>query len=318
MRSIFPILFALLIAATVGSDGKADAENADKVIGMSVLSVDNSYFKTLADAAVAEAKMHGYHVAVVSAEFDATRQSKQVGDFVERGVSAIILCPCDSKAIGPAIREANTAGIPVFTADIRCIDPEAKIVSHVATDNRLGGRQAAQALIEALGMEGGKVAILDYGTVLACRLRTEGFIEEIERHNARRIVGKIDVVAHLDGGGTRHKGMKATKDAIQAHPDLRGIFAINDPSALGASAALVDAGLAESVSIIGFDGQPEGRRAIKRGSIYADPIQRPERVAITTVQAMIKHLNDEVVASEILVPTELCRKADADDDPLLK
>ena len=60
---------------------------------------------------------------------------------------------------------------------------------------------------------------------------------------------------------------------MQANPDLRGIFAINDPAALGARAALEKANREDQVVIVGFDGQPEGKQAIKEGRIYADPIR---------------------------------------------
>ena len=73
----------------------------------------------------------------------------------------------------------------------------------------------------------------------------------------------------------KDQGYKAAEDALQAHSDLAGIFAINDPSALGARAALEKAGKADQVKIIGFDGQPEGKQAIKEGKIYADPVQFP-------------------------------------------
>ena len=59
-----------------------------------------------------------------------------------------MLCPCNSQAVGTAIEEANKEGIPVFTADIACLAPGAKVVSHIASDNLGGGKQAAQAMIE--------------------------------------------------------------------------------------------------------------------------------------------------------------------------
>ena len=74
---------------------------------------------------------------------------------------AIVLAPCDSKAVGTVIAEANKAGIPVFTVDIAALATGAKVVSHVATDNLSGGNLAAQAMIEALGGKG-KVAIIDH------------------------------------------------------------------------------------------------------------------------------------------------------------
>ena len=79
---------------------------------------------------------------VVSGEFDVARQQNQIKDFIVRKTAAIVLTPCDSKAIGAAIKEANAAGIPVFTADIACLAPDVQVVCHVATDNYSGGKQA--------------------------------------------------------------------------------------------------------------------------------------------------------------------------------
>ena len=80
---------------------------------------------------------------------------------------------------------------------------------------------------------------------------------------------------------------------MQANPGLRGIFAINDPSALGARAALEKAGKTEQVVIIGFDGQPEGKQAIKDGKIFADPIQFPDQMGQKIVDAIVRHSKGE-------------------------
>jgi ribose transport system substrate-binding protein len=266
----------------------------------------------------ATAAEHGYEVVVVSGDFDVAKQQNQVKDFIVQKVAAIVLCPCDSKAIGPAIREANAAGIPVFTADIGCLAPGVNVVCHVATDNYSGGKQAAEAMMEALGGAGGKVAILDYNMVESCILRTKGFKEVIEAHNRKGTGGKVEIVAELPGGGVKDQGYKAAEDLLQAHSDLAGIFAINDPSALGARAALEKAGKMEQVKIVGFDGQPEGKQAIREGKIYADPIQFPDRIGRETMLAVVKHFNGESLPPQLLIPTSLYRKADALQDPALK
>ncbi len=287
-------------------------------IGLSVLTLTNPFFKVIADTLTAEAKEHGYEVIVVSGEFDVAKQQNQVKDFIVQKVVAIVLTPCDSKSIGTAIKEANDAGIPVFTADIACLSPDAKVVSHIATDNLSGGREAGNAMKEALGEAGGKIAILDFNVVESCIQRVKGFREVIDAHNVGKPKGKIDIVTVLPGGGAKDMGYKAAEDALQAHPDLAGIFAINDPSALGARAALEKAGKADKVRIIGFDGQPEGKQAIKDGKIYADPVQFPDKIAIETVHAIVKHFAGEEVPKELLVPTSLYRKEDAMKDSSLK
>lgn len=287
-------------------------------IGVSVLTLTNPFFKTIADKITEEAAKHGYDTIVTSGEFDVAKQQNQVKDFIVNGVSAIALSPCDSRSISPAIQEANKAGIPVFTFDIACLDPAAKVVSHIATDNYGGGKQAGQAMIEALGEAGGKVVILDFKQAESCILRVNGFKEVIEAHNTANPNSKIEIVAELPGDGKRDQGFKTTEDALQSHQDLRGIFAINDPSALGAYAALEKAKKTDQVQIIGFDGQIEGKQAIKEGKIYADPIQYPKRIASQTVQTMIDYFNGEDVNPEQLIPTGLYRKADGLKDPALK
>jgi ribose transport system substrate-binding protein len=314
------VFTASLIGCGKGDDAAAPKANrAPKgTIGVSVLTLTNPFFKVIGDTIKTEAGEHGYDVVVVSGDRDVAKQQAQVKDFIVQKCAAIVLCPCDSKAIGPVIQEANAAGIPVFTADIACLAPGADVVCHVATDNYQGGKAAAEAMIGLLGEKGGKIAILDFPVVESCQLRVKGFKEVLAAHDAGRDQGKIEIVTVLDGGGLKDIGYKAAEDAIQAHPDLDAIFAINDPSALGARAALEKAGKADRVKIIGFDGQPEGKQAIKDGKIYADPIQFPDEIGSTTVRTIIRHFDGEKVEKEILIPTALYRKADAEKDPELK
>ena len=127
-----------------------------------------------------------------------------------------------------------------------------------------------------------------------------------------------EVVAELEGGGLRDEGFKAASDSLQAHPNLRGIFAINDPSALGAWTALKQAEKLDQVTIIGFDGQLEGKQAILEGKIYADPIQFPKKMGVVSVENIIKYLDGEEFETVELIPTAIYKKADAEKDPELQ
>lgn len=282
---------------------------AEGTIGLSVLTLQNPFFGVIADNVKAEAAKHGYDVIVVSAEMDPGMQNNQVNDFISQGVDAIILNPADSKAVGTAIKAADEAGIPVFTADIACLAEDCPVTSHIATDNYAGGRQAAKAMHEALNGQG-KVAIVDFPQAESVILRTNGFKDELKELNSG-----IEIVGSWDGGGSRSVGFNVTQEFLQAHPDLNGIFAINDPSGLGAYAALEIAGKTEQVTIVAFDGQPAGKQAIRLGRIYADPIQFPDKIGQITVQTIMKYLEGESVEPVILIPTALYYKADAENDP---
>ena len=331
------LLFSMLALTGCGNDAsKTDAKTGDQnsgsantaptggggnqivgTIGVSVMTMTNPFFKIIADQIEEDAGKQGYKVIVTSGE-DVATQSNQVKDFIVQKVDAIVLCPCDSRAIGPAIVEANKAGIPVFTADLACTAEDAKIVSHVASDNYGGGKQAGEAMIEALGDAGGKVLILDKKEAESCILRVNGFKEVIDAHNEGRETGKITVVAELPGAGDKKISFDATATAMKANPDITGIFAINDPSALGARGALETDGKQDQVKIIGFDGQIDGKQAIKDGRIYADPVQYPEKIASMTVDAIIKYFEGDEIEAVQLIPTGLYRQEDGMKDPLLK
>jgi len=285
-------------------------------IGVSLLALDNPFFKVIGDTIAAEAARQGYDTIVVSADKDVARQGNQIKDFIVKKAAAIVMSPCDSKSIIPVVREANAAGIPVFTVDIPCNEPGVTIATQVATDNEGGGREAGDAMIEALGDAGGRIAILHFKQAESCQLRVKGFRAVIDAHNASA-PSRIDVVTELESNAAKDGGYKAMEDALQAFPDLRGVFAINDPAALGARAALEKAGKAGQVRIVGFDGQPEGKEAIRDGLIYADPIQFPDRMGAEIVASIVRWSRGETLPPQTLIPTKLYRRADAENDPSL-
>ena len=126
-------------AKASAAPAQADSSKPKPLIGVSLLTLTNPFFKEIGDTLQAEGAKHGYEVVVTSGDQDPAKQKDQVKDFLVRKASAIILTPCDSKSIGTAIVEANKAGVPVFTADVAAISDAAKVICHTATDNYAGG-----------------------------------------------------------------------------------------------------------------------------------------------------------------------------------
>ena len=311
----------LLVGCGPAADAPKQAGASRGTICVSLLALDNPFFKVIGDAIATEAAKRGFQATIVSADKDVARQGNQIKDFIVKRAAAIVLSPCDSKSIVPVIREANAAGIPVFTVDIPCNEPGVTIATQVATDNEGGGREAGQAMIEALGgtsgEAGGTIAVLHFKQAESCQLRVKGFRAVIDAHNASA-PAKIEIVTELESNAAKDVGYKAMEDALQAFPDLRGVFAINDPAALGARAALEKAGKTSQITIVGFDGQPEGRQAIRDGKIYADPIQFPDKMGVQVVDAIVRWSKGEILPPQMLIPTSLYRKADAERDPTLQ
>jgi ribose transport system substrate-binding protein len=296
----------LALASAVGGCGGGGKTQAgpEAVIGVSLLTRTHPFYQDLEAGLREAAAEHKYELIVQAGEFDVARQKDQIENFIVRKVDAIVVCPCDSKSIGTSIRAANEAGIPVFTADIAVLAEEANVVCHIASDNVAGGRLAAQAIAEALGGRG-KIAIIDHPEVESVIQRVRGFEEGVAAQPG------IEIVAKLSGRGTKDIAFRTAEDILQAHPDLDGIFGINDDSALGALAAVEKAGRLGRVVIVGFDAVPEARKAIADGLIYADVVQRPVIIGRTTIGAVADYMAGEDVPPSILIPCDLYTRDDA-------
>jgi ribose transport system substrate-binding protein len=288
-----------------------------RTIGYSAMDMGNPFFEIIKENLEREANAAGFDLIVEDASTDVKAQAEHLEAFIAKRVAAIVLNPCDSISAGPIIKKANEQGIPVFTCDTQCVAEGIEIAGHVGTDNFGGGKLAGEAMVEVLGESGGKVFIVDYKAE-SCVLRVEGFLEVINAHNKGRERGIIEIVGQQDGGGNQSLGFKAASAAIQANPDLAGLFAINDPSGIGAYTALEQAGKTEQVTIVAFDGEKQGKQAIKDGKFFADPIQFPDQMGIQTIEKIVKYFKGEEFEVVTLLPTKLYRKADADKDPELE
>jgi ribose transport system substrate-binding protein len=266
------------------------------VVGVTFLTQTHDFYKDLEAAMRQEAEARGLDLIVTSCEMDPAKQASQIEDFVAQRVAAIVAAPCDSDAIGPNLEAAARAGIPVFTVDIAAHG--GKVVSHVASDNVQGGRLAAQALARYLNGQG-KVIVIDHPTVASVQDRTRGFDEELKKTPG------ITVVGRPSADGQRAKAMAVMEDMLQAHRDLKGVFAINDDSALGALSVLEAAGR-KDVVIVGFDATPDAQRAIRQGGpLKADVAQHPKAIGQKAIEIVARSLAGEPVPPVVSVEVGL-------------
>ena len=292
---------ALLIALILFScstpppaTGNAAPASAQKTIGVTLLTRGHLFYRDLEQGLQDEAAKAGYKLVVTSAEFDLGKQASQIEDFVARKVDAIVVCPVDSRGVGPSIGKANAAGIPVFTADIAA--QEGEIVSHVASDNVAGGRLAGEFLAKVLDGKG-SVAIIGQPAITSVLDRVAGFKEAIARFPG------MTVVAEVNGQGVRDRSLEVAGDVMQAHPDLAGLFGINDDSALGALDAARQLNR-PNVAIVGYDATPPAVDAIRKGTqLKADVAQFPKKIGEATIASIRDHFAGKPVPK--IVPVEV-------------
>jgi len=279
---------------------KKEEQTHSKTIGVALLTRGHIFYKDLEQGLQEEASREHYELVITSAEFDLGKQISQIEDFVARRVDAVIVCPVDSKGIGPGVRKANDANIPVFTADIAA--QEGKVVSHIASDNVAGGRLAGEYMAKALNGKG-RIAIINNPVATSVLDRVQGFREAIAKFPG------ITVAADVNGQAVRDKSLEVTADVLQANPQLDGIFGINDASALGALDA-VQQFKRTAIIIVGYDATPPAADVITRGTPFkADVIQYPKKIGTMTIQMIRDYFAGKQVPP--VVPVEV-GIADAD------
>lgn len=271
-------------------------------IGVSVLTMTHPFFLEMVDELRKTAEANNFEVVINSSEFDVAVQKNQISDFIVQQVDALIICPADSRAIGTAIKEANMAGIPVFTADIAVLVDDVEVIAHVGIDNYEGGRMAGELALGLLDGDG-QIAIVDHPEVESVIQRTKGFMDVI--NDALSQNEAVEVVSRLPGSGSMDKSFKATEDILQAHPEVDVIFGINDETALGAVAAIEKAGKSGTVQVIGFGGKEEALKAVREGTLYADIITHPRQIGSRVIKSIARYMQGEEVEAVELIPTQV-------------
>ncbi len=244
-------------------------------VGLSLSTLNNPFFVTLRNGAVAQAKIMNLKLVVVDAQNDPAKQVSDVEDLIQKKVDVILLNPTDAAALVPAVKEANKANIPVLTID-RSVNG-GKVVLHIASDNVKGGEMAAAYIVKRLKGKGKVVELEGIPGTSAARERGKGFETYIKKFPGIKLVAKQ--TANFD----RAKGLSVMENILQAQPHIDAVFAQNDEMALGAIQAIKAAKRQKEMFVVGFDAIKDALNAIKKGEMAATIAQQPYVMGILGV-----------------------------------
>ncbi|NJP69666.1 substrate-binding domain-containing protein [Streptomyces sp. C1-2] len=295
------VLAAVVTVAVVGATSflHGGSGSANPKVGLSLSTLNNPFFVQIRSGAQAEAKKRGVDLTVTDAQNDASQQANQLQNFTSSSYGAVIVNPVDSDAAGPAVRAADKADIPVVAVD-RGVN-KAKTETLVASDNVAGGELAAKTVAEKLGGSGKIVILQGQAGTSAARERAEGFAEGLKAYPG------IKVLAEQPADFDRTKGLDVMSNLLQAHPDVEGVVAANDEMALGAIKAL-GSKAGRSVAVVGFDGTPDGLKAVKDGTLYASVAQQPSQLGRIAVDNALRALDGKKVDATVKVPVKVVTK----------
>lgn len=294
-----PVYTALLTAAMLTVAPLAQAKEL-KAIGVTVGDLANPFFVQITKGAEMKAReLAGdkVNVTLVSSGYDLGQQVGQIDNFIAAKVDMIILNAADSKGIGPAVKRAQAAGIVVVAVDVAAEGANATITSN----NTQAGELACQYITDKLKGKG-QVVIVNGPPVSAVQNRVEGCMNELKKHPDIKLLSY-----NQNAKGSREGGLEIMTSLLAANPHIDAVFAINDPTAIGADLAAKQAQRKEFF-IVGVDGSPDGEEALKReNSLFvATPAQDPQVMAAKAVEIGYDILQGKPAPKEpVLIPVKM-------------
>ncbi|KWT99087.1 ribose ABC transporter substrate-binding protein RbsB [Vibrio toranzoniae] len=292
MKKLATLISAALLSTTVSVSAQAQ-----DTMAIVLSTLNNPFFVTMKDGAEAKAEELGYKLIVLDSQNDPSKELSNIEDLTIRGVKAILINPTDSDAVSNAIRMANRSDIPVLTLDRGA--SRGDVVSHIASDNVIGGEMAGHYIMEKVGEKAKVIQLEGIAGTSAARERGEGFMNAVNGSD-------LELLASQPADFDRTKGLNVMENLLAANPDVQAVFAQNDEMALGALRAVQASG--KDVMIVGFDGTEDGIAAVNRGLLGATVAQQPDLIGSLGVEMADKVLKGETVDEYVPVPLKIIAK----------
>jgi erythritol transport system substrate-binding protein len=266
----------LLLAAVAATPLLAGSAWAEGLITIIVNDPANPYWFTEGEVAKATAEGLGYSASVSAHKGDTNAESTLIDTAITNKSVAIILDPANADGSVGAVKKAVDAGIPVFLVNAE-INQEGLAKAQLVSNNAQGAAMGATQWVESVGDTGSYVELFGNPADNNAATRSNGYETVLTQYPD--LTKAAQEVANWD----RTQGYQKMQSMLQANPDIIGVISGNDEMALGAIAALKEAGKLEGVKVGGFDGSPDAVAAVKAGEMQYTVLQP---VAVFSAEAV--------------------------------
>lgn len=270
-----------------------------KVFGVSYMTMNNPFYKIINNEILKVVEKNNDTLITLDPELDVDKQNEQIYKFIDQKVDGIFINPIDFEQIEPALQAAKRANIPVIIIDAPVSD-ESLVNCTIISDNYDAGVQCAKDMMERL--DSANIVLLKHTTAKSAKERIEGFLSVIDNNEKYKVINEAECDGQLE------IAMPKMQEIIEETPDIDVVMALNDPSALGALAAL-EKNNKNDVMVYGIDGTPEIKALIGRNQMIVGTVaQSPIKMGQIAVENMYNILNGKKIEKNIIIPISLINK----------
>jgi ribose transport system substrate-binding protein len=293
------IFFMVLIIFTVTYNIYTAPVAKHKVFGVSYMTMNNPFYKIINNEILKVVEKNNDTLITLDPELDVDKQNEQIYKFIDQKVDGIFINPIDFEQIEPALQAAKRANIPVIIIDAPVSD-ESLVNCTIVSDNYDAGVQCAKDMMERL--DSANIVLLKHTTAKSAKERIEGFLSVIDNNEKYKVINEAECDGQLE------IAMPKMQEIIEETPDIDVVMALNDPSALGALAAL-EKNNKDDVMVYGIDGTPEIKALIGRNQMIVGTVaQSPIKMGQIAVENMYNILNGKKIEKNIIIPISLINK----------
>lgn len=293
------IFFMVLIIFTVTYNIYTAPVAKHKVFGVSYMTMNNPLYKIINNEILKVVEKNNDTLITLDPELDVDKQNEQIYKFIDQKVDGIFINPIDFEQIEPALQAAKRANIPVIIIDAPVSD-ESLVNCTIVSDNYDAGVQCAKDMMERL--DSANIVLLKHTTAKSAKERIEGFLSVIDNNEKYKVINEAECDGQLE------IAMPKMQEIIEETPDIDVVMALNDPSALGALAAL-EKNNKNDVMVYGIDGTPEIKALIGRNQMIVGTVaQSPIKMGQIAVENMYNILNGKKIEKNIIIPISLINK----------
>ena len=276
------IFFMVLIIFTVTYNIYTAPVAKHKVFGVSYMTMNNPFYKIINNEILKVVEKNNDTLITLDPELDVDKQNEQIYKFIDQKVDGIFINPIDFEQIEPALQAAKRENIPVIIIDAPVSD-ESLVNCTIVSDNYDAGVQCAKDMMERL--DSANIVLLKHTTAKSAKERIEGFLSVIDNNEKYKVINEAECDGQLE------IAMPKMQEIIEETPDIDVVMALNDPSALGALAAL-EKNNKNDVMVYGIDGTPEikaliGRNQMIVGTVAQSPIKMGQ-IAVENMYNILK------------------------------
>lgn len=293
------IFFMVLIIFTVTYNIYTAPVAKHKVFGVSYMTMNNPFYKIINNEILKVVEKNNDALITLDPELDVDKQNEQIYKFIDAKVDGIFINPIDFEQIEPALQAAKRANIPVIIIDAPVSD-ESLVNCTIVSDNYDAGVQCAKDMMERL--DSANIVLLKHTTAKSAKERIEGFLSVIDNNEKYKVINEAECDGQLE------IAMPKMQEIIEETPDIDVVMALNDPSALGALAAL-EKNNKNDVMVYGIDGTPEIKALIGRNQMIVGTVaQSPIKMGQIAVENMYNILNGKKIEKNVIIPISLINK----------